>query len=61
MDKDINILFQHAMRPIMLVEAKIHGEFLTQVEYEQNVARIGGITSARRRLERQLKLLNAHK
>jgi len=55
MDKDLNILFQSAMRPIMQSKAKTHKYFLTQEEFEANMGAIFIITGAVRRLEDKLK------
>ena len=58
MDKDLNILFQVSMRPIMLKEAITHKFFFTQKEFEKNMGKIFIITGAVRRLEDKLKKVN---
>lgn len=55
MDKDLNILFQASMRPIMQSEAKTHKYFLTQEEFEANMGAIFLITGAVRKVEDKLK------
>lgn len=58
MDKDLNMLFQAAMRPIMLKEALTHKYFLTQEEFEKNIGAIFIITGAVMRLEDKLSKVN---
>jgi hypothetical protein len=59
MDKDINELYQAAMKPIMKQEAKTHKSFLTQKEFEKNMGKIFIITGARRNLEEKVRKANA--
>jgi hypothetical protein len=56
MNKDLNILFQYAMKPIMESEAKTYKRFLTQEEFKKNRGKIWNITGAMRNIENELKL-----
>lgn len=58
MEDDIHILYSAAMRLLMKTEAKTHGWFFTQDEYERNVAQIWKITSAKTRLDAALRKAN---
>jgi len=60
-DNDVDFLFQISMRLLMKNEAKTHGSFFTQSEFENNMATIFRITGAVRKLEQKLKSIEINK
>ena len=58
LDKNLSILFQCTMKPIMLAAAKTHGKFLTQEEYTTNAGSISIVTGAAHCIEKKFKSLD---
>jgi hypothetical protein len=54
MDKDLNDLYQIAMKLLIENEAIKYKNFLSQEEFEKNMGKIFIMTGARRNLEKKL-------
>lgn len=54
MDKDLKILYQYVMGPLMKLEAKEFGCFFSQEEYENNIGKISIIKNSFNKLQEKL-------